>query len=64
MASNHKLHKENITWKENKVKWLSLNDFICRFYSRWPVDEQKADCTFDYIEILKKKMKADSVNIW
>ena len=52
IATNHKLHKEKITWKGNKVKRLSLNDFICPFfYSRWPVDEQKADCTFDYIEI-------------
>ena len=32
------------------------------FYSRWPVDEQKADCTFDYIDVWQK-MKADSVNI-
>ena len=53
------MHKENITWKGNKVKQLSLNDFVCRFflfffYSGWPVDEQKADCTFDYIDVWKK----------
>ena len=36
--------------------------FLFFFYSRRPVDEQKADCTFDYIDVWKK-MKADSVNI-
>ena len=58
IATNHKLHKENITWKGNRVKRLSLNDFICRFFTQ----DGQADCTFDYMEIWKK-MKADSVNI-
>ena len=41
------------------MKRLSLNDFICRFFTQ----VGQADWTFDYIEIWRKKMKADSVNI-
>ena len=58
------MHIENINWKGNKVKRLSLSDFYMPVLTQdsQSGDKQKADCSFDYIEIWKR-MKTDSVNI-